>query len=330
MQHDDLIWQVIGGKGVSCSFKVKVGREQDFCRNEHNVSGLCNRQSCPLANSQYGTIKEEGGLCYLYLKTIERAHTPKYLWEKIELPRNYAKALEIIDQHMEFWTPYNRLKCKQRLTKIHQYLIRMRKLRKKNAPKLVNEHRKVEKREERREEKALNAALLEKSIEKELLERLKQGTYGDIYNFPAKQYEKALEEIEEEEEAEAEEAEAGEEDDEDDEYQGRVEYVEGGPDSYQGRVEYVEGGPDSDDDMEDYGEFDGEEEGEEDDDDDDHDHDHDDEAEEAPSKGKRKAGPRGKGPAADAKKRKTASARPKVSIEYEEESEPAERAVATR
>jgi protein MAK16 len=322
MQHDDLIWQVIGGKGVSCSFKVKVGREQDFCRNEHNVTGLCNRQSCPLANSQYGTIKEEGGLCYLYLKTIERAHTPKYLWEKIELPRNYAKALQIIDEHMEFWTPYNRLKCKQRLTKIHQYLIRMRKLRKKNAPKLVNEHRKVEKREERREEKALNAALLEKSIEKELLERLKQGTYGDIYNFPAKQYEKALDEIEEEEEAEEEEEEAGEEDEEDAEYQGRV--------------EYVEGGPDSDDDMEDYGEFDGEEEGEQDDgdggddDDDDDDEEEEEEAEEAPSMGKRKAGPGGKGPAADAKKRKTSSARPKVSIEYEEEGEPAERAVATR
>jgi protein MAK16 len=228
MQHDEMIWQVVNHQ--FCSFKTTIGKVKSdkthFCRNPYSVTGLCNRTSCPLANSKYATIREDKGRIYLCIKTVERAHSPKNLWEKVLLSRNYGKALCQLDEHLAYFPKVLIHRNKQRLTKIHQYLIRMRKIelmhRAGKKAKLVGVHRKVEQREERRERKALIAAKIERNIEKELVERLAKGTYGDIYNFPENSYQKALEAVEEAESTAA----TAEEDLSDEEMESMVEYVE--------------------------------------------------------------------------------------------------------
>ena len=188
------------------------------------------------------------------MKTIERAHTPSKLWERVKLSQNYAKALEQVDERLIYWPKFLVHKCKQRLTRLTQVAIRMRRIAKEDdrlgeklVPKMAP---KVRRREEARERKAEAAAKLERSIERELLERLRSGAYGDqplnaseqIWKKVLKAMERkgegvrdedlddGIEEDEEEEEVEY----------EDEEGVGEIEYVSDIPDEEGSDVEDIE------------------------------------------------------------------------------------------
>ena len=247
-------------------------KSQTFCRNEYNVTGFCSRQSCPLANSRYATVRPdpETGALHLYLKTVERAHLPSQWWERIRLSNNYEKALAQIDEKLLYWPKFLNHKCKQRLTRLTQVAIRSRRIQKEDerlgekiVPRIAS---KIKRREETRERKAENAAKVERAIERELIERLRSGAYGDRpLNVEEEVWKKVLRGLERAEKGEdlAEEEEELEEDG-----VGEVEYVsdlEGSEAEMEGEMEDFNdwlGGESAD---EDEGDEDDEDENDEDD-----------------------------------------------------------------
>ncbi|KAJ6193643.1 ribosomal large subunit biogenesis protein MAK16 [Bipolaris maydis] len=253
MASDDLVWSIIGTD--FCSYKLKTTKDQTFCRNEHNVSGYCSKQSCPLANSRYATIRSDPatGNLYLYIKAIERAHLPSQWWEKIKLPKNYAQALELVDQHLAYFPKFLVHKNKQRLTRLTQVNLRIRRLAKEEerlgerlVPRLAP---KVRRREEGRERKALAAAKVERAIERVLIERLRSGAYGDRpINVEPNVWKRVMRGLEKEGQLKGDQDldDGIEDEDEDNEYEQEME-------NGVGEVEYVsdiEG--ESDDEMEDF------------------------------------------------------------------------------
>ncbi|KAK5941908.1 Protein MAK16 [Knufia obscura] len=311
---DEITWQILAHQ--HCSYKLKLDtRSQNFCRNEYNLTGLCNRQSCPLANSRYATVRSDpatGTMC-LYLKTPERNHLPSKWWERVQLPANYEKALAVIDEKLLYW-PNEKFfvhKCKQRLTRLTQVAIRERRIAKeeerlgeKIVPRLAS---KVRRREETRERKAESAAKVERAIERELIERLRSGAYGDRpLNVEEGVWRKVLKGLERAEKGE--EVEFEEEEEEEGEREVEVEYVSDMEESEAEEMEDFDdwlGGESADEDTEVSGEGEGSEE--------DSDEEESDDSEEGAKKAA--AGIKRKRPAPQAKPRKG----PKLEIEYEME-----------
>lgn len=166
-----------------------------MCKNKYNLTGLCCEKDCPLAHGRYATVLEEDGVCYLYMKTVERAHTPANLWERVQLSKNFIEAVKQIDEHLMYWPDYIQNRSKVRLMKLRQVLMRMRKLRNKVQKEYVPVNQKERRRDDARQEKAEMAAQVEKKIKMELLERLKRGVYDDA-NLQQKFFDEALKEAE--------------------------------------------------------------------------------------------------------------------------------------
>jgi len=108
---------------------------------------------------------------------------PNKWWQKIKLSTNYATALDQINDQLIYWPKFLVHKCKQRLTRLTQVAVRVRRLEREQrrlgetlVPKLAP---KIRRREDTRERKALAAAKVERAIERELIERLRSGAYGE-------------------------------------------------------------------------------------------------------------------------------------------------------
>lgn len=177
MHDDQTIWNALAEKGGFCSFKMAT-ETGNLCRNANNVSGYCNRESCPLANSKYATVREVKGRLFLFLKEPERVHKPRQTYEKIRLSTNYTKALAQVDKELKLWSKWTLHKCKQRLTKLTEYLERKEELDEVGRPIYVKRDRRAERRDRKTEKKVISATNIEKTIEQEILERYRSGLYG--------------------------------------------------------------------------------------------------------------------------------------------------------
>lgn len=178
---DDVVWQLM--KDDFCSYR-KSTDTKNFCTNVYNVTGLCNRGSCPLANSNYATVIEDQGSLFLCVKTAERCHTPREQWERLKLSKSLRESISQINEATKVGiAAYLTQKCRLRLKRWREVLQRMRREALTQKTKVVPVKRKTERREAIRERKAEIAARLDNAIEQELLNRLSKGTYGELYQF---------------------------------------------------------------------------------------------------------------------------------------------------
>jgi protein MAK16 len=174
---DKKIWEAIGNK-KTCSFKLHT-KLDTLCKNEYNVTGMCNEFSCPLANTKYATVRSINEELFLFVKEPERCHMPNKQYEKIKLSADYQEALTEIEKNLEFWDEEIIHKCKQRMTKLTEYHERIELVKETGQQELTVRKTKMNRREKIRALRALNSIDFENEIGNELLMRLETGIYGE-------------------------------------------------------------------------------------------------------------------------------------------------------
>lgn len=189
------------------------------------MTGLCSKPACPLANSSYATVLEKKGKLYLTIKTPERGFMPDRMFEWIELSDNYAKAIEQIDEHLMYFSKFSIHKCKQRLTKLTELIKRKRRMRIRGTNEIEGINKYTERRDDTRMTKAEKVLGIDKKIEVELVERLKLGTFGELYEDLYNVHKGAFKEYLGENEVEGELDDEEEEDDEEVDYENDLEHV---------------------------------------------------------------------------------------------------------
>jgi len=186
-ENNDLVWDIIG-ENQFCCFKKKT-IVKNFCKHEFNITGLCSRQSCPLANSKYATIIQQEGIFFLVQKDEKNLNFPNKIWKKIALSRNFGKAIQEINLNLAFWPKFFLYFAKLKLTRLTQIFLRFRI----NELKKTKEfflHKKSILFHKKNIGENFRKLEIEKSIEIELLNRLNLGVYGRLYSFLPIQIEK--------------------------------------------------------------------------------------------------------------------------------------------
>jgi len=178
-RNDELIWSIIGGDHF-CSYKqnLKIGI---FCKNSYNLTGLCNRQSCPLSNSVYATVIEKEGVFYLIKKDANKLNFPKQIWKRIPLSRNFRKAIQEININLSMWPKFFLHFAKLKLIKLVQIFVRFRVAELKKT-KDFYEPKNIQSLRKEKSNFNISKIGVENIIEKELLNRLNLGIYGDLYS----------------------------------------------------------------------------------------------------------------------------------------------------
>ncbi|MEN2497875.1 MAG: ribosome biosynthesis protein [Marteilia pararefringens] len=169
-----------------CSYQNKT-KNLVSCRNKNNLTGICARAACPLANTEYATVvmNDDNTIC-LKVKIPELRHQPSREWKVIELDiDNKSKALQQIKEATAKHTQWVTDKCKKKYLTFIEIAKNMQNTNQQKET-LIPLKRKVENQEKRRAEKAFLKSRLHKSIEKQLEERLKTGYYDDLYDIKSK------------------------------------------------------------------------------------------------------------------------------------------------